>query len=627
MGCQQEAGSTVSFQFEGFQMLRHMSIRTKILSVIIFLGLVSLGGISYISNRFDNVNERYADFIANEAGAAVLGARSSAGMWTAVNAITRVALNDTGSPAYNEGKAAFLRNLDGAKTKLVDIARMVPSTKANSDELMGLMDQFRVVYEKIVAAKEAGRNDEALQLVRSLDQLSPSFSTKSGSNNSTLTDLVNNGGKTISAETSSVITTSMISLALGVLITIALAFYVARAGITGPMEELRARMASLAGGETAAPVAGTERQDEIGAMAKAVEIFRTNALERSKLEISANEARRATEEERLANERLKSQEAGAQAEVVQALATGLKALAEGDLSHRITKPFIATLDMLRADFNNSMDKLNQTMQLVGNNAQAINAGANEIRSSSDDLSRRTEQQAASVEQTAAALEEITTTVRDGAKRAEDARKLVVATGEDARNSGSVVRSAVDAMHAIEKSSGEISNIIGVIDEIAFQTNLLALNAGVEAARAGEAGKGFAVVAQEVRELAQRSAQAAKEIKGLINTSSSQVANGVTLVGNTGKALEGIVEQVQQITGHVQAIAEAYREQSLGLQEINTAVNTMDQGTQQNAAMVEEATATAHQLSGEANELQRLLSQFRLAQAAQAGHSQQYGRAA
>ena len=597
------------------------------MSVIIFLGLFSLAGISYISNRFDNVNERYADFIANEAGAAVLGARSSAGMWTAINAITRVALNDVGSPAYDEGKAAFLRNLDGAKTRLTDIVRMVPSTKPNADELTVLMDEFKVVFDKIVVAKEAGKNEEALALVRSLDKLAPNFSAKSGANNASLTKMVETGGQTISAETSSVIMTSVISLALGVIATIALAFYVARAGITAPMEQLRARMSSLANGETAAQVDGTDRRDEIGAMAQAVEIFRANALERSQLEQAADRARKVTEEERATNEAIKAEEAHVLAEVVQALASGLKALAEGDLSHRINKPFTAKLDMLRTDFNHSMDKLNQAMQLVGNNAQAINAGANEIRSSSDDLSRRTEQQAASVEQTAAALEEITTTVRDGAKRAEEARKLVVATGEDARNSGSVVRSAVDAMHAIEKSSGEISNIIGVIDEIAFQTNLLALNAGVEAARAGEAGKGFAVVAQEVRELAQRSAQAAKEIKGLINTSSSQVANGVTLVGDTGKALDGIVNQVQQITGHVQAIAEAYREQALGLQEINTAVNTMDQGTQQNAAMVEEATATAHQLSSEANELQRLLSQFRLAQAAHSGHSAQYGRAA
>ncbi|WP_170975901.1 HAMP domain-containing methyl-accepting chemotaxis protein [Rhizobium sp. FY34] len=597
------------------------------MSVIIFLGLFSMAGISYISNQFDNVNQRYADFIANEAGAAVLGARSSAGMWTAINAITRVALNDAGSPAYEEAKAAFIRNLDGAKAKLVDIARMVPERKQAGDELMGLMDEFKTSFDKVVAAKDAGKTADALDIVRKLDVAAQNFSTKSGANNGKLTELVANGGKTIAADTSSIITTSMITLVLGVIASIVMAFFVARAGITGPMESLRARMASLASGETSGNIDGADRRDEIGAMAKAVEVFRRNALERSSLEEATERTRRASEEERATNEALKTEEAHVLADVVQALATGLRALADGDLSHRINKPFTAKLDMLRTDFNHSVEKLNEAMQLVGNNAQAIGAAANEIRSSSDDLSRRTEQQAASVEQTAAALEEITTTVRDGAKRAEEARKLVVSTGEDARNSGSVVRSAVDAMHAIEKSSGEISSIIGVIDEIAFQTNLLALNAGVEAARAGEAGKGFAVVAQEVRELAQRSAKAAKEIKGLINTSSTQVASGVTLVGDTGKALEGIVNQVQHITSHVQAIAEAYREQSLGLQEINTAVNTMDQGTQQNAAMVEEATATAHQLSTEAQELQRLLGQFRLAQSGQPGYSQQYGRAA
>ncbi|WP_377296557.1 methyl-accepting chemotaxis protein [Rhizobium sp. SGZ-381] len=601
-----------------------MSIRTKILSVILFLGLVSLSGIFYISNRFDSVNDRYANFIANNAAAAVLGARSSAGMWTAVNAITRVALSETGSPAYDEGKAAFVRNLDGAKTKMVDIGRMVPALKPPSDELMDLMDQFGVVYDKVIAAKQAGRNDEAIALVRSLDQLSPVFSTKSGANNTALNEMVANGGKTISSDTSSIITTSVVTLVISVLATIALAFYMSRAGITRPMELLRQRMTALADGETETEIAGTDRKDEIGAMAKTVDIFRTNAQERARLAAAAEATRRQADAERAANEAIRSEEAGTLAEVVQALAGGLRALADGDLSHRIERPFTAKLDTLRNDFNHSVEKLNQAMQLVGTNAQAITAGANEIRTSSDDLSRRTEQQAASVEQTAAALEEITTTVRDGAKRAEEARKLVVATGEDARNSGTVVRSAVDAMHAIEQSSGEISNIIGVIDEIAFQTNLLALNAGVEAARAGEAGKGFAVVAQEVRELAQRSAQAAKEIKGLINTSSAQVANGVTLVGNTGKALEGIVNQVQHITGHVQAIADAYREQSLGLQEINTAVNTMDQGTQQNAAMVEEATATAHQLSTEAETLTRLLGQFRLAEAQRSG---QYARAA
>ncbi|WP_244654666.1 methyl-accepting chemotaxis protein, partial [Rhizobium wenxiniae] len=199
------------------------------------------------------------------------------------------------------------------------------------------------------------------------------------------------------------------------------------------------------------------------------------------------------------------------------------------------------------------------------------AGSAEIRSAADDLAKRTEQQAASVEETAAALEEITTTVKDAARRATEAGSLVTRTRQGAEKSGEVVRSAVKAMEEIERSSGEIGNIIGVIDDIAFQTNLLALNAGVEAARAGEAGKGFAVVAQEVRELAQRSANAAKEIKTLITASNHQVQNGVHLVGETGKALEMIVAEVQEINRHVAAIVESAQEQSSGLQQINTAV--------------------------------------------------------
>lgn len=606
-------------------MLSSLSIRTKIVSLILFFGLLALAGMLYLSNRFDDVNDRYADFIAQKASSAVLGARSSAGMWTAVNAISRVALNEPGSPSYNEAKAAFLRNLDGARQKLVDISKSVPATQPAVAELQGLMDQFKAQYDKVVAAKEAGKTDEALDAVRSLDKLSQTFSEKSGANNANLTSLVETGGKQISSDTDAVIHTSMIVMSLGILAMIGVAVYVSHAGITQPMEKLRNRMSSLAAGEAAAPIDGIDRGDEIGAMAKTVEVFRMNALERIQLEQRAEEARSQTEAERAANEAIRAEEAGVLADVVQSLASGLKALADGDLSFRITRPFSPKLDGLRTDFNHSLEKMAEAMQLVGGNANAITAGANEIRSSSDDLARRTEQQAASIEQTAAALEEITTTVRDGAKRAEETRRLVTATGEDARKSGSVVRSAVDAMQAIETSSGEISNIIGVIDEIAFQTNLLALNAGVEAARAGEAGKGFAVVAQEVRELAQRSAKAAKEIKDLIQASSEHVARGVSLVGDTGKALEGIVQQVQQITSNVQAIAEAYREQSTGLQEVNTAVNSIDQGTQQNAAMVEEATATSHNLSADANALIQLLGQFRLPQAGQ--QRQGYSRAA
>jgi methyl-accepting chemotaxis protein len=296
---------------------------------------------------------------------------------------------------------------------------------------------------------------------------------------------------------------------------------------------------------------------------------------------------------------------------VTTLGTGLKGMAAGDLSGNIQQPFIPSLEPLRTDYNEASAKLRDALSAVSRNASAIAAGSDEVRGAADALSRRTEQQAASVEETAAALEEITTTVRDASQRAQEAGSLVETTRSGAEKSGLVVRQAIAAMGEIETSSHEISSIIGVIDEIAFQTNLLALNAGVEAARAGEAGKGFAVVAQEVRELAQRSAKAAKEIKGLINASAVQVKKGVELVAETGMALEEIVARVRDISTNVAAIVEASREQSIGLQEINQAVNTIDTGTQQNAAMVEESNAASHALATEASALFQLTSSFRL----------------
>jgi methyl-accepting chemotaxis protein len=298
-------------------------------------------------------------------------------------------------------------------------------------------------------------------------------------------------------------------------------------------------------------------------------------------------------------------------ENVEVLADALNSLSDGDLTLHLSKPFIPSLEQLRTDFNGASQKLRSAMHAVGENAQAIAAGSNQIRAAADDLSRRTEQQASSVEETAAALEEITTMVADSSRRADEAGRLVADTRQGAEKSGKIVRDAITAMSAIEGSSNEISNIIGVIDDIAFQTNLLALNAGVEAARAGEAGKGFAVVAQEVRELAQRSAKAAKEIKALINASGQQVAAGVCLVVQTGDALQEIVRQVQDINVNVAAIVEAAREQATGLKEINSAVNVIDQGTQQNAAMVEESTAASHSLARETEALFKLIGQFRV----------------
>ena len=296
---------------------------------------------------------------------------------------------------------------------------------------------------------------------------------------------------------------------------------------------------------------------------------------------------------------------------VQTIGGALSALSEGDLEQRLTEKFPADLEKLRTDLNLALSQLQGTMQTVVQTAQGILGGSGEITAAADSLLQRTEQQAAALEQTAAALDQITATVRATATGAKHAREVVARTKADAEHSGDVVRQAVLAMAEIEKSSSQIGQIIGVIDEIAFQTNLLALNAGVEAARAGDAGRGFAVVASEVRALAQRSADAAREIKALISASSQQVGAGVKLVGETGQVLSRIVTQVAEINGVVADIDASAQEQSVGLAEVNTAVNSIDQVTQRNAAMVEESTAASHALAGEAQELSRLIGRFRL----------------
>ncbi|TAJ70477.1 MAG: PAS domain-containing methyl-accepting chemotaxis protein [Phenylobacterium sp.] len=317
----------------------------------------------------------------------------------------------------------------------------------------------------------------------------------------------------------------------------------------------------------------------------------------------------ATEHERMQNDADRAATEKEQSTVVSTLGDGLKRLSEGDLTASITADFQGSYARIKEDFNSTASSLRSAMASVLSTTAAIRSGADEISTASDDLSRRTEQQAASLEETAAALDEITATVKRSAEGAKEASEVASGARTEAERSGDVVRDAVSAIHDIQQSSAKISNIIGVIDEIAFQTNLLALNAGVEAARAGEAGRGFAVVAQEVRALAQRSAEAAKEIKTLISSSGAQVDRGVKLVTDTGHALTAIVERVATIDGLVSEIAQSAREQSTGLGEVNTAVNQMDQVTQQNAAMVEEATAASAQLRREAVELGQLVARF------------------
>jgi methyl-accepting chemotaxis protein len=380
-----------------------------------------------------------------------------------------------------------------------------------------------------------------------------------------------------------------------------------------PLGALTTVMGKLASGDLSVSVPSLGRTDEVGEMAKAVQVFKEAGARTIRLEQENADARQLTDSERAARQKADAEMARTQALVVESVASGLEQLSAGNLVYRLNASFAPEYEKLRADFNAAMATLQDTMKIVSGNTSTIQAGAAEISVASQDLSRRTEQQAASLEETAAALDQITATVRKTAEGSEHARTVVGLAKSAAERSGDVVQNAVAAMGGIEKSSQEISQIVGVIDEIAFQTNLLALNAGVEAARAGEAGRGFAVVAQEVRALAQRSAGAAKEIKSLISNSDLQVRAGVELVGETGKALSRIVVQVGEINDIVVVIAASAQEQATALNEVNSSINHMDQVTQQNAAMVEEATAASLSMSQEAEGLARLVGRFEVGQ--------------
>ncbi|MDR6815060.1 methyl-accepting chemotaxis protein [Neorhizobium sp. 2083] len=381
--------------------------------------------------------------------------------------------------------------------------------------------------------------------------------------------------------------------------------------ISRPIKTITNAMIRLAGGDADTAIPFADRTDEIGSMAGTVEVFRQTALAKGRADKDIEDSRALAETDRQRREGTERARAAAMAQATNGLAGNLKKLAAGDLTVRIHEPFEADFEGLRSDFNSAVDQLRQTLSKVAGSTVGLDSGSSEIAHSANDLAKRTEQQAAALEETAAALDEITANLASSSKRAEEARKVAVQADASATTSGEIVAQTVDAMSRIEQSSNQISSIIGVIDEIAFQTNLLALNAGVEAARAGETGKGFAVVAQEVRELAQRSAQAAKEIKALIQTSSGEVATGVELVSRTGGALKQIGELVVAMSQHIDAIAASSREQSTGLAEINKAVNNLDHTTQQNAAMVEEASAASASLANESATLRNLVSQFRV----------------
>ncbi|MBL0370801.1 HAMP domain-containing protein [Rhizobium sp. KVB221] len=494
-------------------------------------------------------------------------------------AANKVLATDAATQQVLAGVETPLLNYIGSATKLVDQAGSDPAAALKS------LPDFMTQFSALEAAMESAGDQ--------IQAASEAVSKKS-------------------ADTSGVIDTLLkVILGLTALFSTGL-FLLSRKTVTKPILSLSQDMQTLASGQTDIDCTGKGRKDEIGTMAASVEVFRQAAIANKRLEHEATAARAQADRDRIADQSRAEADAAERLKIATSgLAAGLQRLAAGDLAFQIDEAFAPDFEALRHDFNSSVKQLGDTMSAISEGISAIDNGTQEISSGANDLSRRTEQQAASLEETAAALDQITANVSSSSKRTDEARAAATEANHSAAKSATVVNHAEEAMQRIEASSQQISNIIGVIDEIAFQTNLLALNAGVEAARAGDAGKGFAVVAQEVRELAQRSAQAAKEIKGLIQNSTDEVDSGVRLVRETGEALKTISHQIAGINEHMNAIATSSREQSTGLAEVNTAVNSMDQTTQQNAAMVEQSTAASASLALEATKLRELVSQFTL----------------
>ncbi|MFK3781735.1 methyl-accepting chemotaxis protein [Agrobacterium sp. NPDC089420] len=590
---------------------KNTKIRAKILALIIPISLLGLGGIGMVSKAYKETDTTYSIFIDQNNAATLEVARAATSYMASMAQAFKILAFDPGSPQAHEIEQVYRENLDTTFSRLASAKQLAPEYGAEADVFAARLKDIVSKADQIIVHQNAGRTDIARAILSEIDPQINAWRVDLRNWTEQNVAAVNKTADAITAATDSTIIKVSVIIGIVFLLGITGSVFVSSRGITAPIARLREQMTSLANGDTDAEIDVMGRRDEIGEMAAAVQIFRENAIERIRLERQTEANRSMNEKERVIREEHRVREAADVKFAVDNLAIALSKLSDGDVSYRINDTFVESLDTVRKDFNQSASKLQEALVRVSQNAHGINAGASEIRSAADDLAKRTEQQAAAVEETAAALEEITITVKDSTKRAQEAGQLVNRAKAGAEQSGEVVRKAVTAMGLIATSASEISNIIGVIDEIAFQTNLLALNAGVEAARAGDAGKGFAVVAQEVRELAQRSANAAKEIKGLITTSNVQVQTGVQLVGDTGEALKTIVSEVQEINRHVVAIVEAAQEQSSGLQQINSAVNQMDQDTQRNAAMVEESTAASHSLAREAASLNGLLAQFKL----------------
>ncbi|HZP74915.1 MAG TPA: methyl-accepting chemotaxis protein [Pseudolabrys sp.] len=493
----------------------------------------------------------------------------------------------------------------GTSLKLMRQIATQPARQEKAQAAVDALPPYVAAFEKVQTL--IGERDKLLELETKIgtEMIATRAKLKAAQEHS-LTEKMTATAAAISSSSTLCLSVAGAALALG----LALAWFISR-GITRPILSLKSAMDAISHGKLDLEVDGAGRKDEIGEMAEAVLVFRDAGREKARLEAAAEKHRETAKNERMRNEAARHEAARQASLVVEGLGRGLERLAKGDLTYRLDDNWAAEYKKIQEDFNGAIAQLQDTIKNIAQSSTEVSNAASEISAATTDLSQRTEEQAASLEETSASMEQISATVKKNADSAKQANDLTQTTREIADRGGAVVADAVSAMARIEESSRKISDIISVIDEIARQTNLLALNAAVEAARAGEAGRGFAVVASEVRSLAQRSSQAAKDIKDLIVSSSGQVRDGVALVNKAGASLGEIVASIKSVADIVAEIANASAEQASGIDQINAALNKMDEVTQQNSALVEENAATAKTLEEQQTAMTERVGFFRV----------------
>lgn len=592
--------------------LDNLKISVKILSVLALLGAVTAFLVISAGRQQENVDVEYSKLVEEAAPAQVEFARSSRRMTGMGHLAYKIIAASSDNPDDVKPLTDELNQY--AKFAAENLARAKELNPRNGDTYDGFLEELKAFHAMTqdIAAKVAAFEARMARIqMADVDAKLAEISSRIDEFNSELQAQMREARAVTNEYAENAV---FMNYAIGfgsLLFCLVLGAWMSIFKISRPLSRMSERMGVLANGDLTVEVEGQQRGDEVGSMARAVQIFKDNAIALKASEAEAAEQRRRSEEDRARNDAQREETARQVASVVAGLGAGLERLARGDLTYRVTDRWSDEYVKIQEDFNGAIDKLQDTIaNIVRSSAEVSNAAA-EISSATTDLSQRTEEQAASLEETSASMEQIAATVKKNAENAKHANDLTQNARQVADEGGKVVAEVVSAMTRIEDSSRKISDIISVIDEIARQTNLLALNAAVEAARAGDAGRGFAVVASEVRGLAQRSSQAAKDIANLIVNSSTQVEDGVALVNKAGQSLQAILDSINNVASIVSEIANASAEQASGIDQINTALAQMDEVTQQNSALVEENAATAKTLEEQQAAMSERVGYFQL----------------